>query len=655
MFKNKWLVLLVFALSLSGCQAQSQSANDNDTLSTQNVLSSFLLSNKDASMQAINGITLDEGFSLQVYNPETKAFEEQSADEAILKGNYVELIDTDSNEAADIVRLVRFEDGATYWDMNMAWKEGAGAAEPGIPDDIAFSVFSKESNIPYGQRLLDNNGIGEWSAAVDFWNQDTITYYPTLDIYNTTSSDTLTILPNYKTHLQPTGWTCGLSSALTVLEWYNLRGDLNDYDLANLRPNAAYGEGSFVSDLKDVFNELTELGLAPTFVMEDSYDHENALFDPSYVKNHLAAGHPIMVVWNAFGWHWQTIIGYDDMGSETTQDDVLIMMDPYDTTDQNADGYYLESYERLVYGVTPTADGGAVNTEFLVVYPEGYEYTQVNGEGIADNSANELVITDNKLSDDASRLGLKTYYPQTPDQGSNGLAGANGAEVFRAGDYNHSPYYNFFDIYNMTSTDSLHILSNFKTQQQSSEWTCGPTSVYMVLNHFNLAHDENEFSLAANRQGGVEGATTLKGMQEIFAYLNTTYNDDWVYISTDDLDDPDGEESYINGLCLQYDLIPYLLDNNIPVMVGSDEWGGHWQVLIGYDDMGSERTEDDVIIFADPYDTTDHNQDGYYIDNFERLVFGWYSSFEDVYKHNDFIAAFPRSAVSEEVLQTLGR
>lgn len=46
-------------------------------------------------------------------------------------------------------------------------------------------------------------------------------------------------------------------------------------------------------------------------------------------------------------------------------------------------------------------------------------------------------------------------------------------------------------------------------------------------------------------------------------------------------------------------------------MVGSDEWGGHWQVIIGYDDMGTiDRTEDDVIILADAYDTTDHNQDG---------------------------------------------
>ena len=88
-------------------------------------------------------------------------------------------------------------------------------------------------------------------------------------------------------------------------------------------------------------------------------------------------------------------------------------------------------------------------------------------------------------------------------------------------------------------------------------------------------------------------------------------------------------------------------------MVGSDEWGGHWQVIIGYDDMGTiDRTEDDVIILADAYDTTDHNQYGYVIDGFERLVYGWYSSFEDEIKHNDFIAVFPASQY-EEVVQAL--
>ena len=58
-------------------------------------------------------------------------------------------------------------------------------------------------------------------------------------------------------------------------------------------------------------------------------------------------------------------------------------------------------------------------------------------------------------------------------------------------------------------------------------------------------------------------------------------------------------------------------------------FGGHWQVIIGYDDMGTEDTKDDVLILADPYDTTDQNQDGYYLKVFERLVFGWGAAFNN--------------------------
>ena len=36
------------------------------------------------------------------------------------------------------------------------------------------------------------------------------------------------------------------------------------------------------------------------------------------------------------------------------------------------------------------------------------------------------------------------------------------------------------------------------------------------------------------------------------------------------------------------------------------------KVLIGIDTCNSESPYDDVLIFADPYDVTDHKQDGYY-------------------------------------------
>ncbi len=66
------------------------------------------------------------------------------------------------------------------------------------------------------------------------------------------------------------------------------------------------------------------------------------------------------------------------------------------------------------------------------------------------------------------------------------------------------------------------------------------------------------------------------------------------------------------------------MKKNTPVMVEWTDWGGHWQVVIGYDDMGTpEHIGDDVLILADPYDTSDHNQDGYYTVSAERFFYMW--------------------------------
>ena len=50
------------------------------------------------------------------------------------------------------------------------------------------------------------------------------------------------------------------------------------------------------------------------------------------------------------------------------------------------------------------------------------------------------------------------------------LSAEDGADsVERLGDHADSPYFSRLDFYNMTSTDTLTILTNFRTIQQSSE------------------------------------------------------------------------------------------------------------------------------------------------------------------------------------------
>ena len=61
------------------------------------------------------------------------------------------------------------------------------------------------------------------------------------------------------------------------------------------------------------------------------------------------------------------------------------------------------------------------------------------------------------------------------------LSPEDGADsVERLGDHPDSPYFSHLDFYHMTSTDTLTILTNFKTIQQSSEWSCGVASACLL-------------------------------------------------------------------------------------------------------------------------------------------------------------------------------
>lgn len=192
--------------------------------------------------------------------------------------------------------------------------------------------------------------------------------------------------------------------------------------------------------------------------------------------------------------------------------------------------------------------------------------------------------------------------------------------VEREGDHVDSPYFSTLDYYNMESTDTLTILTGFKTYQQTSEWSCGVASALMVLNWYDKLGDYTEEDLAAFRSNGLEaGATSTKQAIEIFEGVG-------------------GFDTYSTFDCVEnvydvftFDYIQETLAAGKPIMIGWNDWGGHWQVIIGYDNMGTETTQDDVLIVADPYDTTDHNQDGYGTYGAERFLynFTFYNFFEE--------------------------
>ena len=643
----------------------------------------------EEGIDTINTVPIEKTLEVGVWDPVTDKFVDGTT--ADINGNYTALYDTDGDKKADKVEVVRFADGPDKWDAEACWVPGVGekCVPNAMSDEVGQEMFSKEYRVPMGERMLTQFGLGDWSGTTDWANLENGGYWPNnyADFYRLPSTDTRVMLTGFKTELQPSGSLCVMSSASTILEWYGQRSDLNECDLALLRGNdCTEKKGTSLAQCKQMFTRLGELGLTCEWEWDDYVAHDGAEFEADWVKEQLEKGHPIITFSNDFGPHGQVIIGYDSMGTEDTLDDVLIMMDPYDTTDQNNDGYILKPFERMQYSLLTWIDEPTtVGCKYIAVWPKDPalwddNYKPVTGTDTLLPSAAGNFTDEMKLDYGSTAADIQEFYPDTPYLGENGLAGAATGGYERSGDHVSSVYNTSNDYYNMKSGDgatgTLHILPHFKTIQQSTEWTCGTASALMNIEWFgkNAVREgtdkkETDVSLATHRQDAKAGATTKDGMRQVFKYMSDTYNQDWTVFTNSDLDEPEGEESYIGGYCLQAGdspdwpgLIPYLIDNGIPMMVGSDEWGGHWQVIIGYDSMGTpDMTEDDVLILADPYDTTDHNQDGYVVKGFERLVYAWGSAYEedhvdeyaDVTKYNDFVVAFP-TAEHPEVVKELG-
>lgn len=563
--------------------------------------------------------------------------------------------------------------GATRGDIAIMLHRAMKLAISGDKADTMLARHTSEPysyekwQVPYGERLINEYGL-EGAVTDSTASIMNSAYWQIPDFYEATSNDRLTMLTNFKTTQQVTDWTCGPSSALMVLEWYGMRGDLNEMDLASLRQNDKPG-ATTLRQMVNIFEGLEKnMGhkwdIYSTFDSgldwnEDgypvvTYEGETlTLFD--FVPQVLMEGKPIIVGWNDWGGHYQVIIGYDTMGTEITADDVLILADPYDTTDHHQDGYLIQSAERLLWdfsaGWDPDFDYGI----FLVASPEGVDGKDiVMGDGIKNDTRNTGRFTDVHMipygvdlaADILAMDGVEPYATDYPNWfGADGLSGPASADAFRMADYKYSPYYKNVDVYNLKATSTRTMLTNYKSIQQATEFTCGVTSMLSVLDWFDKRADMNEIDLAKlrNKTDGLPG-TTVKEMLAVIEQLPG----EWNVKSSNDI--VDGDSYFECGIEVdgEYidlgDIIPYYLKKGIPVMVMWHEWGGHYQTVIGYDNMGTEGTCDDVILLMDPYDTTDHNQDGYVVESFERLIYDWGNSYDEDVDWAAFVVMSPAAA-----------
>lgn len=245
-----------------------------------------------------------------------------------------------------------------------------------------------------------------------------------------------------------------------------------------------------------------------------------------------------------------------------------------------------------------------------------------------------------------------------------------GAHAYaNAGDNPNSRYYVNLDFYNMTSDDQLTIIPKFKTYQQTTEWSSGNAAVLMVLQHFGN-NDFTEMGLAeimksstdldtpGSKPGSADNyyeyGTDIGQIYNFFSnlegfeVLETSYREDygisdlvgeqdgftpgdegnlWPTFSLNSLytrENDEASEDWVDAAESYF--VTWLtgqLKANRPIIVAWGDWDGHWQVIIGYDTNGTPGIGDDILVFADPYDTSDHWQDGYYYYPLERWFFMW--------------------------------
>jgi uncharacterized repeat protein (TIGR01451 family) len=206
----------------------------------------------------------------------------------------------------------------------------------------------------------------------------------------------------------------------------------------------------------------------------------------------------------------------------------------------------------------------------------------------------------------------------------------------------NTDYYVNKDIYNFKSSKTLTILPNFQTYQQTTDYTCGPACAHMVLQHFK-SYEYTELQIAKMMNTHNKLGTSTDKMVKFFESIG------WKVTSSITEGKLDDGYTFSNPIEFREWVISNLKDNT-PIMVEWVDWNGHWQIIIGYDTIDNKLSDneglrDDVIILADPDDTTDHMQDGYYIYSAERFFYMWLDNdkLPKEQKNQQWVIAKPKS------------
>lgn len=472
-------------------------------------------------------------------------------------------------------------------------------------------------------------------------------YYLENDFYNMNSTDEdypLTLLPKFKSYQQ----TMQDSSAFAclVMVFNDLGLDITDEysELSLLNKyqtkfnTVVYNNGLSVDDynLSDFVNSLN-LGFRAEPKKIDNFAGAGGYIRNEVIRN-LKEGNYILVRYmSANNFQWKVIIGWEQMGTEEIFDDVIIFADPFDSTDHHQTGY------------------SHVRAE---MFSKWWKY---NDYKLNLSNFNQSVI----IKAEKERVFTKSARITTPQQTLHDVHfilnadGSYGGSRYpdkyvittKNGSRNRTftTYYKINDYYNLGDENTRLLLENYVTFQQTMSFTCGICSTISALKYYGEPITEaDELNFMDYYQDVTGFSPTDRGTQ-VGPLLDTLKARGY-----------DGEGGYTKKkeepkFPTYYEYRAFLkehLSKDRPIIFNMSNNGGHYAVIIGFDDMGTDYMYDDVAIVADSSDYWDHYQDGYCTWSANQL----YNVFtnDDHTNNHAYVVFYPKEEPSNPLWLILG-
>lgn len=478
-------------------------------------------------------------------------------------------------------------------------------------------------------------------------------WYTFNDFYNLASvAGQRTMLPHFASYQQTMADSDGIACALMVFNYFgeDVMGD--------------YSEEALVADYEDI-NGVTLYGTGCTaeglveLFADKGYEAESVSYsnEESWIKANIEAGNIILFRFhNIEKTYWVAVVGYDNMGTlNTAGDDIIILACPFDVGDHFQDGYIKAVRNKtLTWAKDIDLAGNSSRTgECVVVKAKSavtLEYSETD-EMNTDHSIYERHLLYNidgtfsgpyKVEDYGRRPNWNGYIFM-----NDSYLGTENYEHLEANYYAHP------DVYNMsTNSSGRYVLGGFDVFQQTMVSSCGISSTLNTLNYLGYDFTDllNHFDSSDFGELLPEDSSKVQEAIVRVYMLGDSYFDDPSHkfnnyggVGAGNLVKVPlaiGYEGSVMGRYYRstftsaeasmpfptYESFAEFVKENIshgqPIIFCGP---GHWRVIIGIDDMGTESKYDDVIITADSSDNFDHYQDGYNTEYGVEFYAHWYN------------------------------